>query len=585
MGLRRRVAATAVALVAVTLAACAPALPESVVPGTHAVVGVTGEVTSSNPLASPTPANLELAAATRAGFGAMVDGEFVPDPSFGAVTISGDDPFTVRYDLAEPSWSDGTPVDAADLLLGWSWAAGILPADDADAGAEAEATDAGAQASLEPEMVGVPELDEFGRAIVVRFAEPTMLWQTAVTAQVPAHIVGRFAFGLDDAMEAKQAVVRAIEDDDAAALAKIGEAWDEGFAWGEADDPSVDLLLSSGPYRVDDVTRDATGQSVTLVPNAAYRGGAPAQVARVDLVPADADAVAEVGARLDVVQVAPTSANDAPIHQLERRDATVATTHDGTVWSLLLRPAGVLTDAAARAAFLRLAPVGDMVDRGAGPWAAAYAKTTSMLAMPGSRAFDVVAEDSGFAAALGTPADDAALDREAAGVPAGATVCVLYDRASPFAAGAFAALRDAAAEAGWTVTDCGADEIDAALAQGGWVAALARVPIPQSPAQIAEQWGSTSTTALTLQADAERDTLIAQYAHSVDVYDSRDLLAQIEATIVRAAVARPIAMNPVVTLADREVTGVAARNGPGPMLLPGIAQWSAAVDATAVAAP
>ena len=34
------------------------------------------------------------------------------------------------------------------------------------------------------------------------------------------------------------------------------------------------------------------------------------------------------------------------------------------------------------------------------------------------------------------------------------------------------------------MTDCGADEIDAALAQGGWVAALARVPIPQSPAQI-----------------------------------------------------------------------------------------------------
>lgn len=579
MGLRRRVAATAVALVAVTLAACAPALPESVVPGTHAVVGVTGEVTSSNPLAAPTPANLELAAATRAGFGAMVDGEFVPDPSFGAVTISGDDPFTVRYDLAEPSWSDGTPVDAADLLLGWAWAAGILPADDADAGAEAEATDAGTAASLDPEMAGVPQLDEFGRAIVVRFAEPTMLWQTAVTAQVPAHIVGRLAFGLDDAMEAKQAVVRAIEDDDAAALAKIGEAWDEGFAWGEDDDPSANLLLSSGPYRVDDVTRDATGQSVTLVPNAAYRGGAPAQVARVDLVPAGADAVAEVGARLDVVQVAPTSANDAPIHQLERRDATVATTHDGTVWSLLLRPAGVLTDAAARAAFLRLAPVGDMVDHGAGPWAAAYAKTTSMLAMPGSRAFDVVAEDSGFAAALGTPADDAALDREAAGVPVGATVCVLYDRASPFAAGAFAALRDAAAEAGWTVTDCGADEIDAALAQGGWVAALARVPIPQSPAQIAEQWGSTSTTALTLQADAERDTLIAQYAHTVDVYDSRDLLAQIEATIVRAAVARPIAMNPVVTLADREVTGVAARNGPGQMLLPGIAQWGSSAPA------
>src|SRR5690606_9183697 len=122
----------------------------------------------------------------------------------------------------------------------------------------------------------------------------------------------------------------------------------------------------------------------------------------------------------------------------------------------------------ARAAFIRAVPASAMVQRGAGEWASAYSGTTSMVAPPGSRAYDIVNEDSGFTTSLGTPGDDAVLERQAAGVPDGARVCVLYDRGSEFAAGAFAGLREAAAEAGWTVVDCGSDDFDEALAQRSW---------------------------------------------------------------------------------------------------------------------
>jgi peptide/nickel transport system substrate-binding protein len=104
---------------------------------------------------------------------------------------------------------------------------------------------------------------------------------------------------------------------------------------------------------------------------------------------------------------------------------------------------------------------------------------------------------------------------------------------------------------------------------------IARVPVPQTPAEIAEQWGSGSAASLTGHADANRDALIGQLAQTVDVYEAREVLAQIEATIVSAAVARPLAVSPRVTVATPDVAGVTARNGSLASLLYGVGQWTA----------
>lgn len=565
MRAHRRVAASLVVLLAAGLAACAPALPETVVPGSAITVGWTGELTSTNAVASPTAGNVDVAEMIRAGFGDVVDGAFVPDEGFGAATIASDDPFTVRYDLAEPAWSDGIPLDAADLMLGWAGASGYFPKQDEDA-----------EAPLEPEIADeTPVIDEFARAIEVTFAQPEIDWQQAVPVPVPAHVVGQRAFGIDDAMEAKQAVMQAIQEADTAALQEIAEVWHAGFEITDPSEVPADLLVSSGPFMVDEIAAEEVGQSVTLVPNTAYRGLVTPQIARIDLVPPGDDPVGTIGEVLDVAQVAPTSANRAPIHDLERKDFTVTTTHDGTLWSLLLEPSGVFAQPQARIAFVHAVPVRPMVDRGAGDWASAYTASTSMVAAPGSRAYDIVNEDSGFAELLGDPGDDPALQRQIAGVPDGAGVCVLYDRRSEFATGAFAALRESAAESGWNVVDCGSDDYSTALAQRGWDAVIARVPIPQTPEQIAVQWGSGGSASITGHADADRDALITELAQTTDVYEAREVLALIEASIVRAAVALPIAVNPRVTIVDKDVTGVTPRNGAAAPLTYGAVQWAA----------
>jgi len=558
---RGRARVGGVVLLVAGLTACAPDLPASVVPGTEITVGWAGELTSLNAAASPTPGNLDIAGATRSGFGDVVDGAFVADTGFGTVEIVGDVPFTVRYDLAEPAWSDGIPLDAADLLLGWAAATGQLAPEEEDA-------------DEDDEVPVVSSFDEFGRAIEVAFPTPTSGWRSAVQASVPAHVVGERAFDLDDPMQAKQAVIRAIQEEDEAALEVIGDVWTDAFDVTDESEIAADLRLSSGAYRVDRVAIEAGGQSVSLVPNPAYTGAAAPEVARIDLVPAGDDPVSAVGNSLDVVQVAPTTQNRGLVRDLERRDNPVLTSHDGSVWTVLLRPAGVFAQPGARAAFLRAVPARDLLDRGGGGWASAYATTTSVLAAPDSAAYDIVSEDSGFASALGTPSQDAALDRERAGVPAGAPVCVLHDRASEFAVGALEALGDAVGEAGWNLVDCGADDVDAALGQPGWDAAIVRVPLPETPAQIAAQWGSGSDASLVGSADADRDALIAQLAQTADVYDERDLLARIESSIVRAAVARPLAMNARVTISTREVTGVAVRDGATASLTRGLADWA-----------
>lgn len=547
-------------VVAVGLAACAPALPATVIAGTKVTAGWTGEFTSANAAAAPTPGNIDIAETIRADFGDLVDGEFVPDEGFGEITIVSDDPFTVSYDLAEPAWSDDIPLDAADLLLGWAAGSGYL--------------ERGEGAESGGEGLTVPSVDEFARAIEVTFPQPVVDWQQRVTVPVPAHVVGRLALGVDDAMEAKQAVITAIRDDDTEALAAIAEVWNTGFDIPDDGEIPAELLISSGPFRVTEVADAEQGQSVTLVPNAAYRGLVTPQVAAIDLVPPGEDPIASIGGTLDVLQVAPATVNRERINELERKDFAVSTSNDGTVWAVLLKPAGIFTSATARAAFIRAVPASALVERGGGVWASAYTPSSSMVSAPGSRAYDIVSEDSGFAATLGSPGEDAALEREAAGVTAGAQVCVLYDRASEFATGAFAALRDAAREAGWAAVDCASEDLDTAIGAGGWDAVITRVAVPQSTAQLTAQWGSQGQSSITGHPDPERDALIAQLAQTDDVYAARELRAQIEASIVRAAVALPLAMNPRVTIVDKDVTGIAPRNGAAGALTSGVTQWA-----------
>jgi len=251
---------------------------------------------------------------TNAGGIAYYDADLnlVNNDQVGTCTLDSLDPLTITYTINEGvTWSDGTQLDAADLLLQWAaigthfntgdtviTANGVTAAADAEGnaivigpdGAEIMAADEAAYgAAFDPEgetgaellegysykeATGVafdaasegmelvtefPEISEDGRSITVVFDtfyvdyEVGGLWGPN-TNLVPAHTVGRLALGVEDPAEAKQAVIDAFRADfdsedpaDSADVRSIADTWNTGF---DATSLPSDpgLYLSYGPY-------------------------------------------------------------------------------------------------------------------------------------------------------------------------------------------------------------------------------------------------------------------------------------------------------------------------------------------------
>lgn len=563
-GGKRAVALIASFTVGLTLAACGQQLPPSAVKGTKVTVAWSGPLTSTNTASvsgRATP-NLDIAAMTRSGFGAVVKGGFTPDTSFGKVTIVDQKPFTVRYDLTKPTWSDGVPLDAADLLLAW------ITGSDRRSGFQVLPTGLARSDSL-------VKVDEFGRSITVAFSQPVNDWSSALEPTVPAHVVGRMAFGVEDPMEAKQRVIDVIRERDSQALVKLAKVWNEGFALERDKAPDPDLLVSSGPYRVEEVAqRKDGGQRVSLVANPSYAGVHAPKVARIELVATpESGRLAALGDAADVTTLDPTVENWEAVHELERRDYRSTPTHDGSLWMLALRAdSGLFKRYPAREAFLRSVPRDAMVKAAAGPWAGAFESSDMLLAVPGGDGAEVIREDAQFKEKLGS-SKDAAAEAARAGVARGTAVCVGYDSSDPFAKAAFDALGPGMAEGGWAIRDCGRAGFSPG-AKGSWQAMLVRAQVPLTTLELSLLWGGSPALNLTGLASPGRDGMIARLDRTTDVYAARELRAKIERSIVDDAIAVPLAMNPLVVVSSPHVTGITAQPGPAGALTALAAGWS-----------
>ncbi|GAA4629131.1 hypothetical protein GCM10023113_36450 [Cellulomonas oligotrophica] len=338
------------------------------------------------------------------------DGSVVADPSFGTVEVVDDEPFTVRYTIAETArWSDGVPVTPADLLLEWAARSGQLDEVVPEIGADglpvdpAALDDVVAFAATSPALVhatAVPRVD--GATVTVVHDRRVADWQVALDVNLPAHVVGRLALdpaaqttddpaptgagtvpptdgptpgatatgaapggtatgapattepapGADptavaaDAARWAGAVQTAVEEQDRDALVDVARVW---RAAGTAGDVATDPVLTTttGPYVLAQVDDDG----VLAVPNDAYAGAAPAAYAsvrvRTDLDPlAQVDAVSEGG--VDVA--APLSTGDVLAAAAQVEGATVLTGGDAVLQLVLQEGGGGVFDAAASSA-------------------------------------------------------------------------------------------------------------------------------------------------------------------------------------------------------------------------------------------
>ena len=232
------------------------------------------------------PGSTLVRSLVQAGFVSLdEDGTAVLDEGFGTVEKVSDSPLTVKYTI-DPSatWSDGTPVTPADLLLEWAARSGqlddVTPELDAQGGiTNNDELDAGvAFAAASPALVQAQQLPTVdGATLTLVYATPVPDWQVALDVNVPAHVVGQTALGVEDPTEAAAAVSKAIVDEDKAALSSISAAWRTDFD-ADALAQHVDQAVSTGPYAVDVIV---PGERVELVRNEEYQGDGAASYDRV----------------------------------------------------------------------------------------------------------------------------------------------------------------------------------------------------------------------------------------------------------------------------------------------------------------
>lgn len=549
-----------------------------IVAGSEVVVAVAAPLTSLNPATSygrSTATNGDVAYLTGTGFGYYDDtGAVVDDDSFGTAEIVAEDPLTVRYTVsAEARWSDGTPIDAADLLLAWAANSGALNTPgfavgdwvDPDTGRFREdfPTDVvyfdGAVGGGLEKVTQSPQLGEDGRTIFLHFDEYVPAWRLALAPGLPAHVVAANALGtFEDAAEAKAAVISAILDRDEQALGAIARYGNDAYNIDTTPD-DASLLVAAGPYAVTDIGPD----EIVLEANAAYRGDRrPSfETIRIRISPDPLHTATLIAdGEVDIASPEPSA---EVIDTLQAIDGvTVTTGSDGRFEHLDLQFADgrgpAFADERVRQAFLEVVPRREILEELVVPVQPDAVLLDSFVLLPGAVGYAESIASNGSAQYADTDVD-AAIDLLAEAGQPNPEVCILYDPANPRRHAEFELIQASAARAGFRVTDCSNPDWEALLGVSGtYDAALFAWDTTRlgSAAAGAVFRSDSALVNFNRYSNPEVDALIDQVEATDDVDEQVALLAQLDALLWADAYGVPLFSYPTVTAVRTTVTGV-----------------------------
>jgi peptide/nickel transport system substrate-binding protein len=583
---------------ALVLAACTPTT--TVVEGSEVRVAVSTAYTSANASTSfgrSSPTNADVAYLTGTGFGYYDDSyALVEDPSFGSAEIIDESPFTVRYTVRDgATWSDGIPVDAADLLLAWAANSGSLNTPDFDDTDYVDAATGQFSDDFPDDVVffdgtigsGLELATETPRIVADRSLEVTYDeffpgWRLALAPGVAAHVVAERALGLSDgsevpadsdndadapdpadildaAMTAKAALVSAIVGGDPDQLATVSRFWNTAYnLTSMPDDPA--LLVSSGPYTVTDIVEN---ESVTLTANPEYSGDRQPTYETIQLrVSPDPLETVDLLAKHQVDIATPQPNEDVISALVSVDDVTVTAGSEGTFEHLDLQFAdsssGIFDDIRVRKAFLLVVPRQQILDDLVTPVQQDAGLLDSFVVRPGAEGYTEAIAVNGSREYAETDVDAAKALLQEAGLKKPG-VCILYDPANPRRVAEFTLIRDSASRAGFRVSDCSNPDWEGLLGVGGaYDAALFAWDTTRvGPVAASAVFASDSKLAnFNRYSNPEVDELIGEVDASDDPGEVTRLLTEIDTAVWADAYGLPLFAYPTVTAVSADVTGV-----------------------------
>ena len=221
--------------------------------------------------------------------------ELVKNTVFGSykITKKSATDFRVQYTVNPGRvWSDGTPIDAVDLLLShvlssdaYSIAAGL--GDPKSKTAKPAFNGLGYSGVYSDNIVGEPVLSADKMSVTLQYKKPIANWDIYGPGPSPVHTLVLMAEGktslqsVSANQDAKDRFLAAYKSKDTALLKKIGKIWSEDYTITTVDSKTNPLLLvGNGGFILDSAVAKT---SVTLVKNPKYNSG-PAMSGTIDKV-------------------------------------------------------------------------------------------------------------------------------------------------------------------------------------------------------------------------------------------------------------------------------------------------------------
>jgi peptide/nickel transport system substrate-binding protein len=498
------------------------------------------------------------------------------DETFGTYRKVSDNPLVVKYTLDdETNWSDGTPVDAADLLLAWGAVSGRLNTVAADEVHRDRATgqpdntaaevffDAAAYVpgqglSL---VTATPKISDKGKSLTLVYDQPWADWELDMSgtgAIIPAHVTAMHALGISDARKAKDALIKAIQNKDKGALQKIANFWNTGFNYTSLPSDKS-LYLSNGAYLLTNLVEN---QYATLTKNPDYHGMREPKVDTLT-VRFNPDPMAQVQAlqngELDLISVPATEDLVNAAKNLDGVEVRTGTQSSYTHVDLVVNnngpfdPATYGGDAAkaklVRQAFLHSFPRQEIVDKLVKPVLPVAQVRNSFLFSPDVPAYaDAVRMNGSAAYTNADPKKSRALLLQA-GLTTPIDVRVMYAKDSPRGEAAYLIYEKTLAEAGFHLVNSRSADWSERLGDGTYDAVLfswqsSSTALAEAAATYSSQGGNNFQG----YSNPEVDRLFTEMGRTTDLNGQVTLGKKIDTLLFEDATGLTIYQYPAVTL-------------------------------------
>jgi glutathione transport system substrate-binding protein len=489
--------------------------------------------------------------------------KLVKNTKFGTYTVVSKSPLTIKYTIADGvKWSDGAPVDAADLML--DWAANISKYNDPKGDVNFTSAVAGGGLDL---VTAVPKISDNNKSVTIVYSKDFVDWETAFGVGMPAHIVYEEAFpAVKDATKAKTALIKAIQGDDTATLKKLAKVW--GSSFNMTSTPSdKKLLVSNGPYTITKLVKD---QYITLTANKDYNWGPLPKLSKIT-VRFIQDPTAQVQAlqngEVSVISGQADADTVAAIKNSTGISSTTTATATYEHIDLTFNNGGPFDPATyggdadkaklVRQAFLKVLPRQDIVDKLIKPISSDAKLDDSQTFLPGQAGYEESVKNNGSADYAKVDVEGAKALLAQAGVTGPVNVKFMYGKSNTRRASEFALIQASANQAGFNVIDAGDDTWGQKLGDGTYDAVLfawqfTSLAVTGTQAQIQTGGGNNFNGYSNKDADDAFKTLTGEY----DASKQQALLAQVDKALWDDAYGVTIFQFPEVTAWSNKVKNV-----------------------------